>query len=145
MLSSDSSYTRTRVSAHLSNAAPVEGETTSVEGWLTYYCEEDKSWKPMKGKVSVYLDGTKIGEAEANECGIYSFEFVAPYAGKHKLEVKFSGSERFEGSHKLLEFQSLTRKEFLKISKIMKIVALAVLLLILLSLLSVFLVKFFSI
>ncbi|MEM2070362.1 MAG: hypothetical protein QXE86_03055 [Archaeoglobaceae archaeon] len=129
----------------MSNAAPVEGEVTSVEGWLTYYCEEDKSWKPIKGKVSIYLDGIKIGEADANEYGIYSFKFIAPYAGKHKLEVKFPGSERFEGSYKLLEFQSLTKKAFLKISKMAKIVAVVVFLLILLSLLSVFLVKFFSI
>ncbi len=82
MFSSDSSSRKTRISAHFLDAAPAEDEVVTVEGWLTYYDEEKKSWLPLeKAQVSIYVDGREVGKADTNEYGMFSFAFPAPTGG----------------------------------------------------------------
>ncbi|MET1124643.1 MAG: hypothetical protein ABWW66_05195 [Archaeoglobaceae archaeon] len=138
MPSSSISSLRTRVSAHLSDAAPSEGDVVSVEGWLTFYDEEEKSWKPMKGRLLVFLDGRKIGETEANDVGMFSFSFVAPSVGRHKVEVRFPSSGKFEGSTKVVEFRVITAREKLRVARIARIAAVLLLLLVFVLILSIF-------
>ncbi len=141
MRSSDSSSRKTRVSVHLSDAAPAEGEIVSAEGWLTYYDEGEKSWKPLKGKLHIYIDGVKVGESESNNYGMFSFPFTAPREGKHKLEVRFKGSPGYDSCYKSMDFQTVRYGEKKRLLRLVKIVFVLLLLLVILSLLSAFMVK----
>jgi hypothetical protein len=109
---------RTRVAMHFLDAAPIEDEPVTVEGWLTYYDEKDKSWKPLKGKLSFYLDNRMIGESESNELGIFSFTFLAPVEGRHTIEARFKGKPGYEPSSKKMEFRVLKGEEKRRIMRI---------------------------
>ncbi|MCS7121665.1 MAG: Ig-like domain-containing protein [Archaeoglobaceae archaeon] len=141
MFSTNSSSIKTRISAHLSDAAPIEGEMTSLEGWLTFYDEEKKIWKPLKGKISVFLNGIKVGECESNELGAFSFSFKAPSIGKHKIDLKYSGYENYESSHRSLEIQTLSGIEKRRILKIAKVALFLIFILIIISLITIYLIK----
>lgn len=142
MFSSDSFSRRTRVSAHFIDAAPAEGELVTVEGWVTSYDEKDKSWKPLaRARVSVRVDGREVGVADTNEYGMFSVTFVAPSAGRHKLEVRFKGKPGYEMSNKSLEFQVLKREEKKRVGKMAKIVLIMIFVLIFIMILSVFIAK----
>ena len=141
MFSSDSFSRRTRVSAHFIDAAPAEGELVTVEGWVTSYDEKDKSWKPLaRARVSVRVDGREVDVADTNEYGMFSVTFVAPSAGRHKLEVRFS-KPGYEMSNKSLEFQVLKREEKKRVGKMAKIVLIIIFVLIFIMILSVFIAK----
>ncbi len=141
MFSSDSSFRRTRVAAHLSDAAPAEVDVVAVEGWLTYYDESEKSWKPLKGKLHVYIDGRHIGETESNSYGAFSLHFPAPSVGRHKIEVRFKGKFGYEPSSKSLEFQVIEPLEKERLGRLMRNAVLLIMLLIFVLLLSVFMAK----
>jgi len=140
MFSSDS-LSKTRISAHMLDAAPAEDDAVTVEGWLTYYDERRKSWQPMKAEVSVYLDGREIGKAEANEYGMFSYTFPAPSMGKHKLEVRFKGKIGFEPSNKILEFQVIRREQKLRLWRLARDVLLLLIAISFLMFLLVFALK----
>jgi len=127
---------------HLADAAPVEGELVTVEGWLTYYDEGEKSWKPLRGKLHVYVDGVRVGETESNNYGMFSYSFPAPSEGKHKLEVRFKGKFGYEASYKVLDFQVIKIAEKRRIARVARVVAIALLVLVFLMVLSVFIAKF---
>lgn len=145
MFSSDlsSRKTRTRISAHFVDT-PVEGDLATVEGWVTFYDETKKSWIPMeRAKIHIYLDGREIGEAETNNYGMYSYSFLAPSAGKHKLEVRFKGKEKagYEVSSKSLDFHVLKKEEKRRLGRALKTAFVLILVMIFLMLLTVFMAK----
>lgn len=138
---SSSNSLSTRISAHLIDAAPVEGETVSLEGWLTFYDEKDKKWVPLRGKLNIFLNGVKIGECESDELGFFKFNFVAPTVGKHKVEVKFAGDEKFEGSYRSLNMQTLSVGEKKRVLRIAKIALIMIIFLIVICILTIYLTK----
>ncbi len=142
MSSSNSSSRKTRISAHFLDAVPAEDEVVTVEGWLTYYDVEKKSWIPLgNAHVAIYVDGREVGKAETNEFGMFSFTFPAPYKGKHKLEVRFKGKAGYESSSKSLEFQVIEREQKLKLGKLARDVFLLIVALIFLLFVVVFITK----
>lgn len=139
MFSSDSSSRKTRISAHFLDAAPAEDEVVTVEGWLTYYDEEKKSWVPLeKAQVSIYVDGREVGKADTNEYGMFSFAFPAPYRGRHKLEVRFKGKTGYESCSKSLDFQVMEREQKLKVGRLARDVLLLIIALIFLLFVAMF-------
>lgn len=143
MFSSDlsSHKTKIRISAHFVDT-PVEGDLATVEGWVTFYDETKKSWLPMeRAKVHIYLDEKEIGKAETNNYGMYSYSFLAPFAGKHKLEVRFKGEGEYEASSKSLDFRVLKKEEKRKLGRIAKTVFVLILIIIFLMLLTLFMAK----
>ncbi len=143
MYSSDSFSRKTRVSAHFVDAAPAEGDIVTVEGWVTFYDELKKSWIPMeKARVSIYLDGREIGEAETNEYGMFSFSFMTPFAGKHKLEVRFKGKLGYEVSSKSMEFQVLKKEEKKRLGRLARDILILIIALVFLMFLTIFMAKF---
>jgi hypothetical protein len=142
MYSTGISSRRTRIAAHF-NDTPVEGEAVTVEGWLTYYDEDDKSWKPMKGKIGFFVDNRPIGNTESNELGFFTFTLVSPAEGKHSLEVRFRGKEGYEPSTKKLEFRVLSREDRRRIMKFARNVFIILVFICLLMFLVVFIAKFF--
>lgn len=143
MFSSDSFSHKTRVAAHFVDAAPAEGDMVTVEGWVTFYDEIKRSWIPLEGaKVSIYLDGREIGSSETNDYGMFSYTFMAPFAGKHKLEVRFKGKQGYEVSSKSMEFQVLKKEEKRRLGKLAKIIFVLIITLMFLMFLTVFIAKF---
>ncbi|WP_456329996.1 hypothetical protein [Archaeoglobus sp.] len=144
MSSSSLSSRKTRISAHFLDAAPAEDDIVTVEGWLTYYDEEKKSWIPLeKAQVTIYVDGRELGKAETNEFGMFSFAFPAPYKGKHKLEVRFKGKAGYESSSKSLDFQVMEREQKLKLGRLARDVFLLIIALIFLLFVAMFVTKMF--
>jgi len=144
MSSLNLSSRKTRISAHFLDAAPAEDEVVTVEGWLTYYDEEKKSWIPLeRARVSIYVDGREIGKAETNEFGMFSFSFPAPYKGRHKLEVRFKGKAGYESSSKSLDFQVMEKEQKLKLGRLARDVFLLIIALIFLLFVAMFVTKMF--
>ncbi len=131
---------RTRISAHLADT-PVEDGEVVVEGWLNYYDEEEKKWKPLKAKIDFYLDERRIGETTSNEVGKFEFSFPSPYIGRHKVEIRFKGRHDLEPSYKLIEFNVLRKEEKRRLTKIAKGLFILVLAVCAVSLIIVYLVK----
>jgi len=130
---------KTRISAHFLDAAPAEDEIVTVEGWLTYYDEEKKSWIPLeRAQVTIYVDGREVGKAETNEYGMFTFAFPAPYKGRHKLEVRFKGKAGYESSSKSLDFQVMEREQKLKLGRLARDVLLLIIALVFLLFVAIF-------
>ncbi|MEM0350687.1 MAG: hypothetical protein QXR27_05450 [Archaeoglobaceae archaeon] len=121
------------------DAFVVEGEKVTVEGWLTFYDENEKSWKPLDGILTFYLDGREIGSTEARY-GQFSYTFPSPVIGKHKIDIKFK-AEGYEMSHKSLSFEVVPMEKKKRIIRFAKIIFILILLLCATLLLSVFLVR----
>jgi hypothetical protein len=138
MSSSNSSF-KTRLSAHFADAFVCEGEKVTLEGWLTFYDEKEREWKPLDGKVKVYLNGREIGEAEART-GLFSFSFPSPYIGKHRVDLKFK-APGYESSSKSLEFEVVEVQKKMSVARLAKVVLILIMLLAILSFLSVFIIK----
>ncbi|AAB90587.1 MULTISPECIES: Ig-like domain repeat protein [Archaeoglobus] len=139
MSSSNLSSRKTRISAHFLDAAPAEDEIVTVEGWLTYYDEEKKSWIPLeRAQVTIYVDGREVGKAETNEYGMFTFAFPAPYKGRHKLEVRFKGKAGYESSSKSLDFQVMEREQKLKLGRLARDVLLLIIALVFLLFVAIF-------
>ncbi|MFN3383509.1 MAG: hypothetical protein ACK401_01270 [Archaeoglobaceae archaeon] len=126
-MSSSNSLFKTKLSAHFVDAYIAEGEIVTLEGWLTYYDEKEKSWKPLDGEVAVYLDGVKIGSTNA-KLGQFSFSFLSPSIGKHKIDLKFK-AEGYESSYKSLSFEVTEKERKRSLMKFAKIVFVLILLL----------------
>ncbi len=126
-MSSSNSLFKTKLSAHFVDAYIAEGEIVTLEGWLTYYDEKDKSWKPLDGEVSVYLNGVKIGSTNA-KLGQFSFNFPSPSIGKHRIDLKFK-AEGYEASYKSLSFEVTERERKRSLMRFAKIVFVLILLL----------------
>lgn len=138
-MSSSSSLFKTRLSAHFLDAYVAEGDVVTVEGWLTYYDEVEKSWKPLDGEVVFYLDGIKIGST-ISKLGQFSFSFPSPSVGRHKVELKFK-AEGYESSYKAISFEVVGKEKKRSLMRFAKFVFLLILLLSLSILASVFFVK----
>lgn len=138
-MSSLNSSFKTRVSAHFIDAFVCEGDTVTLEGWLTFYDEENKEWKPLDGKVRFYLDGKEIGEAEAR-AGLFSFSFPSPCIGKHRIDVKFK-APGYETSSRSLEFEVVKAEKKLSVMRLAKLAMILILLLIISLFLSIFVFK----
>ncbi|MEM1579083.1 MAG: hypothetical protein QXN34_02335 [Archaeoglobaceae archaeon] len=138
MYSSNSLF-KTKISAHFVDAFVAEGEVTSVEGWLTFYDEKEKSWKPLDGELKFYLDGREIGRA-SSKTGQFKFSFLSPSIGKHRLDIKFK-EKGYEPSYKSLEFEVVKIEKKFKIVKFTKIVFILLLLICAAFFISVFLLK----
>jgi hypothetical protein len=135
---------RTRIAAHFLDAFPAENDVVTVEGWLTYYDEQKKSWIPMeRAPVYIYVDGREVGSTETNHYGMFSFSFPAPYYGKHKLEVRFKGRPGFEVCRKALDFEVTKKEEKLRLGKLARVVLMLIIALIFLMFLAVFISKMF--
>ncbi|WP_202319396.1 hypothetical protein [Archaeoglobus neptunius] len=144
MFSSDSYSRKTRISAHFLDAAPAEGDTVTVEGWLTYYDEKKKSWIPLENaRVYIYLDGRELGNAETNSYGMFSFSFPVSFAAKHKLEVRFKGKAGYGVTSKTLEFQVLRREDKKRLGRLTRDIFLLILVMIFLLFLTIFFLKSF--
>ncbi|MEM0204022.1 MAG: hypothetical protein QXO16_09010 [Archaeoglobaceae archaeon] len=126
-MSSSNSLFKTKLSAHFVDAYIAEGEMVTVEGWLTYYDEEDKSWKPLDGEIVFYLDGREIGSANA-KLGQFSFSFLSPSIGKHRIDLKFK-AEGYESSYKSLNFEVVEREKKRSLAKLAKVIFVLILLL----------------
>ncbi len=143
MFSSDLSSRKTRISAHFLDAAPAEGDVVTVEGWVTYYDEAEKSWKPLENaEVRFYLDGRELGETKTNSYGMYSFSFLAPHLGKHKVEVRVRKKPGYEASSKTIEFQVLKGEEKRRIGKLARDILILIIALIFLLFLALFITRF---
>lgn len=140
-MSSSSSLFKTRVSAHLLDAFVSEGEIVTVEGWLTFYDEKEKEWKPLDGKIKFYLNGKEIGEAEA-KLGTFSFSFPSPYVGKHRIDMKFK-APGYEPSFRSLEFEVVQAKKKSSVLRLAKTAFILIMLLIAVLVISVFIAKRF--
>ncbi len=134
---------RTKISAHFIDARPAEGESTGIEGWLMYYDEVEKSWKPLRGELHIYIDGQHFGIAETDGYGAFSFHFRAPSIGRHRLEICFRGKRGFESSYKVMDFHVVDVAEKKRFVGFARNVAIALLILILLMLLLIFVAKLF--
>ncbi len=144
MFSSDLSSRKTRISAHFIDAAPAEGELVTVEGWVTYYDEVEKSWKPLENaEVRVYLDGRELGETKTNSYGMYTFSFLAPYTGRHKVEVRLRKKPGYEASSKTIEFQVLKGEEKRRIGRLARNIVVLIIAAIFLLFLTLFVVRIF--
>ncbi len=144
MFSSDLSSRKTRISAHFIDAAPAEGELVTVEGWVTYYDEVEKSWKPLENaEVRVYLDGRELGETKTNSYGMYTFSFLAPYTGRHKVEVRLRKKPGYEASSKTIEFQVLKGEEKRRIGRLARNIVVLIIAAIFLLFLTLFAVRIF--
>ncbi len=108
---------RTRISAHLLDAHVGEGEMVSFRGWLSF-CDEKKRWKPLEGRVKVYLDGKLVGEVEAKR-GFFSFSLPSPGLGRHTVDLYFKALG-YGAAYKGLEFEVVEAEERTKILKIAK-------------------------
>ncbi len=143
MFSSDLSFRKTRISAHFIDAAPAEGELVTVEGWVTYYDEVEKSWKPLENaEVRLYLDGRELGETRTNSYGMYSFSFLAPYIGKHKVEVRFKKRPGYEASSKTIEFQVLKGEEKRRIGRLARDIVILIIAALFLLFFTIFITRF---
>ena len=143
MFSSDLSSRKTRISAHFLDAAPSEGEIVTVEGWVTFYDESDKSWKPLgNAEVKIYLDGRELGDTRTNNYGMYSFSFPAPYVGRHKIEVRFRKRLGYEASSKSIEFQVLKGEEKRRIGRLARDIVILIIAALFVLFLTVFITKF---
>jgi len=138
-MSSSSSLFKTKISAHFLDAFVCEGEIVTVEGWLTFYDENEKEWKPLDGKVKLYLDGKELGEAEAR-MGAFSFNFPAPYLGKHRIDVKFK-APGYETSAKSLEFEVVKAEKRAYVLRVARLAFLLIMLLVIVLFLSIFMAK----
>ncbi|MEM4155128.1 MAG: hypothetical protein QXQ38_00200 [Archaeoglobaceae archaeon] len=138
-MSSLSSLFRTRISAHFVNGFVSEGEMVTVEGWLTFYDEKEKEWKPLDGRVKFYLDGKEIGESDA-KLGAFSFSFLSPYIGKHKIDMKFK-APGFEPSYKSLEFEVVKAEKKSNVLRVAKIALVLIMLLVISLFLSLLVAK----
>jgi len=108
---------RTKISAHLLDAHVGEGEMVSLQGWLRF-CDEKKRWKPLEGKIKVYLDGKLVGEVEVKR-GFFSFSLLSPGLGRHTIDLYFKALG-YGAAYKSLEFEVVEAKERMKIIKIAK-------------------------
>ncbi|MCS7143604.1 MAG: hypothetical protein NZ879_01130 [Archaeoglobaceae archaeon] len=140
MSSLNSSY-KTRISAHFVDAFVSEGEMVTVDGWLTFYDEKEKEWKPLDGRIKFYLDGKEIGEADA-KMGSFSFSFLSPYLGKHKLDIKFK-AQGYESSYRSLEFEVVKAERKSNVVRIARLAFILIMLLLIVSFISIFIAKQF--
>lgn len=140
-MSSLNSSFKTRISAHFADAFVCEGDIVTLEGWLTFYDDDSKEWKPLDGKVRFYLDGREIGEAEA-KAGFFSFSFLSPSLGKHRIDMKFKALG-YETSSKSLEFEVVKAERKLNVMRLAKVAMILVMLLIISLFLSIFMIKLF--
>ncbi len=118
---------RTRIAAHFVDARPAVGETVVVNGKLSYYDENTKSWVPMRGKLEFYLDGELIGTTASGNYGDFTFTFPAKKLGKRKLEIRFKGKYGFDPSYKVLEFKVVRFEEKKRVEKLVRKVFVALL------------------
>ena len=133
---------KTRISAHFLDAAPTENERVVIEGWLQYYDDKDKSWKPLKGVLNFYLGHNYLGLTESNSFGRFSFSFPAPSKGSYELRIKFDGKREFEPCYKSLEFKVLEEEEKRKIMKLARNILLVLIAIMVILLLTVYFAKF---
>lgn len=133
---SSSSLFKTRISAHFVNAYLAEGEKVTIEGWLTFYDEKERTWKPLDGKVVFYLDGKEIGSANAI-LGQFSFSFTSPVIGKHRIDIKFK-ADGYEPSYKSMSFEVVEGEKKRELLKFVKIIFVLILVFSLAILLTVF-------
>ncbi len=135
-MSSLNSLFKTRLSAHFIDSFVCEGEMVTVEGWLTFYDEKEKEWKPLDGKVKFYLDGKEIGESEA-KMGSFSFSFLSPYIGRHRIDIKFK-APGYEPSYKSLEFEVVKSEKKSQVMRVAKLIFVLIMLLVIFMILSIF-------
>ncbi|MCS7130379.1 MAG: hypothetical protein NZ872_03060 [Archaeoglobaceae archaeon] len=138
---SSSSLFKTRISAHFLDAFVCEGELVTVEGWLTFYDEREKEWKPLDGRIKFYLDGKEIGEAEA-KAGSFSFSFLSPYIGRHKLDMKFK-APGYEPSYRSLDFEVVKAEKKSNVLRMARLAFILIMLLVIVLFLSIFIAKQF--
>lgn len=138
-MSSSNSLFKTKLSAHLVDAYIAEGEIVKVEGWLTYYDEREKSWKPLDGEIVFYLNGVKIGSSNS-KLGQFSFSFPSPSIGKHRIDLKFK-AEGYEPSYKSLNFEVTERERKRKLMRFAKVIFVLILLISLTLISTVFFLK----
>lgn len=140
-MSFSNSLYKTRISAHFIDAFVSEGEIVTVEGWLTFYDEKEKEWKPLEGILKFYLDGKELGESQA-KMGIFSFSFLSPYVGRHKIDIKFK-AQGYEPSYKSLEFEVVKAEKKTQVRRVARIAFLMIMLLLIALFLSIFMAKQF--
>lgn len=138
-MSSSNSLFKTKISAHFVDAFVAEGEIATIEGWLTFYDEKEKSWKPLDGEVKFYLDGREVGKT-TSKMGQFKFSFLSPSIGKHRIDLKFK-EKGYEPSYKSLEFEVVKIEKKFKIVRFTKIAFILLLLICAASFISIFLLK----
>ncbi len=129
---------KTRIAAHFADASPALGEVVIVNGKLSYYDENKKSWIPMRGKLEFYLDGELIGTTASGNYGDFTFTFPAKKLGKRKLEIRFKGKYGFDPCYKVLEFKVVRPEEKRRVEKLVRNVFVALLAFVVVILLLVF-------
>ncbi|MEM0214948.1 MAG: hypothetical protein QXU31_02930 [Archaeoglobaceae archaeon] len=140
-MSSSNSLYKTRISAHFVDAFVSEGEIVSVEGWLTFYDDKEKEWKPLDGRIKFYLDGKEMGECEAR-MGSFLFSFPSPSIGKHRIDLKFK-APGYEPSYKSLDFEVVEREKKTSLIRLARMAFLLIMLLVVVLFLSIFIAKRF--
>jgi len=104
---------RTKVVAHfVGNVSGIisERELITVNGRIMYYDHSERTWKPLGGLLKIVLDGRDMGKFLVDREG-FSFSFIAPSKGKHRLEIRYIGDDEFESNYKTLKFQVLSKDE----------------------------------
>ncbi|MEM2726769.1 MAG: hypothetical protein QXV61_00735 [Archaeoglobaceae archaeon] len=111
----------------------------TVEGWLTFYDEKEKEWKPLDGRIKFYLDGKEIGESDA-KMGSFSFSFLSPYIGKHKIDIKFK-APGYESSYKSIDFEVVKAEKKSNVMRVARLAFILIMLLLIVLFLSIFIAK----
>ncbi|MCX8172180.1 MAG: hypothetical protein N3D09_01010, partial [Archaeoglobaceae archaeon] len=95
----------------------------------------------LDGMLKFYLDGKEIGESMA-KMGTFSFSFLPPYIGKHKIDIKFK-APGYEPSFKSLEFEVVEAEKKTNVIRVVRLAFILLMLLIIALFLSLFIIKQF--
>ncbi len=94
-----------------------EWEDVTIAGRVQYYDEDDKTWKPAKGKLRVFLDDEFYKDLSVD--GDFEFKISAK-AGKHSISFRFVGDESVEHCYKTVNFNVVSKFEKSKIKRNVK-------------------------
>lgn len=123
---------KTRIAGlHVDDSKPVVGEEVRIAGLLQYYDEKEKTWKPLRAWVKLYVDGIEVDRTPTKPNGSFEFRYSSNVTGKRKIEVRFAG-DRFKPCKKEIEVEFVTAEEKRRVDKIAKLALLVLFVLILL-------------
>ncbi len=116
---------KTRIAGlHVDDSKPVVGGEVRIAGFLQYYDENARTWKPLRAWVRLYVDGMEIDRVPTKPNGSFEFRYSSNVTGKRKVEVRFAG-DRFKPCRKEIEVEFVTAEEKRKVDRLAKFALLA--------------------
>jgi len=123
---------RTRISLHVSDKKPCIGDKVSFSGYLQAYDSELKRWDPLKGKLTLVIDGEKVKTFSSNNYGYFEVEYKFYVPKKYDVEVRYNGSPKTKACSASIKIEALTEKQKNRIKKIVRLFTLLVILMLIL-------------